>query len=69
MAVLGKLVGGARLAALLARHPLPLFGDYVRLVRSLDLRLRLGDLAATPTPPAGRSAATEVTSGREPRVA
>ena len=35
VAVLGKLVGGARLAALLARHPVPLLGEYVRLVRSL----------------------------------
>jgi len=35
VAILGKLVGGARLAALLSRHPVPLFGEYVRLVRSL----------------------------------
>ena len=35
VAILGKVVGGARLTALLARHPVPLFGEYVRLVRSL----------------------------------
>jgi hypothetical protein len=35
VAVLGRVVGGGRLAAFLARHPLPLFGEYVRLVRSL----------------------------------
>lgn len=35
VAIVGKVVGGARLAVLLARHPLPLFGEYVRLVRSL----------------------------------
>ena len=32
VAILGKVVGGARL---LARHPVPLVGEYVRLVRSL----------------------------------
>lgn len=31
----GRLVGTARLAHILARHPLPILGDYVRLVRSL----------------------------------
>jgi len=35
VAIMGKVVGGARLAALLARHPVPLLGEYVRLVRSL----------------------------------
>ncbi len=31
----GRLVGLPRLVRLLAAHPLPLVGDYVRLVRSL----------------------------------
>ena len=31
----GRLVGDARLVRLLARRPLPVVGDYVRLVRSL----------------------------------
>jgi len=35
VAILGKIVGGARLTALLARHQVPLLGEYVRLVRSL----------------------------------
>jgi hypothetical protein len=35
VAVAGTLVGGARVAALMARHPLPVLGEYVRLVRSL----------------------------------
>jgi hypothetical protein len=33
----GRLVGGVRLTRFLARHPLPVFGDYVRLVRSLTV--------------------------------
>jgi hypothetical protein len=33
--VAGRLVGTARIARLLARRPLPVVGDYVRLVRSL----------------------------------
>jgi len=33
---LGRVVGLRRLTALLARRPVPLFGDYVRLVRSLS---------------------------------
>jgi len=33
---LGRVVGMERLAGLLARRPLPVFGDYVRLVRSLS---------------------------------
>jgi hypothetical protein len=32
---LGKLTGTGRLVALLGRHPLPVTGEYVRLVRSL----------------------------------
>jgi hypothetical protein len=32
---LGKVIGVSRLTRLLVRHPLPLLGDYVRLVRSL----------------------------------
>jgi hypothetical protein len=35
VAIVGKVVGDARLTVLLARHPIPLFGEYVRLVRSL----------------------------------
>src|SRR5262245_33430502 len=31
----GRLIGRARLTSLLARRPLPLVGEYVRLVRSL----------------------------------
>jgi hypothetical protein len=31
----GRLVGGVRLVRFLAHHPLPVVGDYVRLVRSL----------------------------------
>lgn len=31
----GRLVGPARLTATLARRPLPVLGEYVRLVRSL----------------------------------
>ena len=32
---LGRVVGQGRVARLLARHPVPVFGEYVRLVRSL----------------------------------
>jgi hypothetical protein len=32
---LGRIVGTGRLAGFLARHPLPVLGEYVRLVRSL----------------------------------
>jgi hypothetical protein len=32
---LGRVVGSARVAGLLAGHPLPITGEYVRLVRSL----------------------------------
>ena len=32
---LGRIVGPRRLAGLLARRPLPVLGEYVRLVRSL----------------------------------
>ena len=31
----GRLAGTARVAAVLADHPLPIIGEYVRLVRSL----------------------------------
>lgn len=31
----GRLIGPDRLTSLVARHPLPVVGDYVRLVRSL----------------------------------
>lgn len=34
--VIGRVVGPSRAAAFLARHPLPVLGDYVRLVRSLS---------------------------------
>lgn len=33
---LGRVVGLRRLTGLLARRPIPVFGDYVRLVRSLS---------------------------------
>jgi hypothetical protein len=32
---LGRVAGRRRLASFLARHPLPVLGEYVRLVRSL----------------------------------
>lgn len=35
VAVLSKIVGGGRMASFLARRPLPLVGEYVRLLRSL----------------------------------
>jgi hypothetical protein len=34
--VAGRLAGTGRVAAVLARHPVPVFGEYVRLVRSLS---------------------------------
>lgn len=33
---LGRIVGMRKLTGMLTRHPLPVFGDYVRLVRSLS---------------------------------
>jgi hypothetical protein len=33
--MLGRVIGTGRLATFLARHPLPVLGEYVRLVRSL----------------------------------
>ena len=33
--MLGRLVGTARVVSVLARRPLPVFGEYVRLMRSL----------------------------------
>ncbi len=35
VAGLGTVIGTDRLAGFLGRHPLPVFGEYVRLVRSL----------------------------------
>jgi hypothetical protein len=35
VAAAGRLAGGGRVVRLLARHELPVVGDYVRLVRSL----------------------------------
>jgi hypothetical protein len=35
--IAGRVAGTGRVAGLLARHPLPVFGEYVRLVRSLTL--------------------------------
>jgi hypothetical protein len=35
VATASRLAGGGRIARLLARHELPVLGDYVRLVRSL----------------------------------
>lgn len=35
VAGLGRIVGPARLTAFAARHPLPVLGEYVRLLRSL----------------------------------
>jgi hypothetical protein len=49
----GRLVGGARLAAFLARKPLPVVGDYVRLLRSLAFAFvwdRWPDTAPTGAP-------------------
>jgi hypothetical protein len=35
VALAGRLAGGRGTARLLARHPLPVVGDYVRFVRAL----------------------------------
>jgi hypothetical protein len=36
VAALGKLVGAHRLVGFMAGHPMPVLGEYVRLVRSLS---------------------------------
>jgi hypothetical protein len=49
----GRVVGAHRVAALLAGHPLPIAGEYVRLVRSLAYAYiweRWPDTAATGRP-------------------
>jgi hypothetical protein len=45
----GRLVGRARLARFLARHPLPVVGDYVRFVRSLTFAYVWGTWPRTAT--------------------
>ena len=54
MGAAGRLAGHGRVARLLAHRPLPIVGDYVRMLRSLVLRLRVGDAGPTPLPTARR---------------